>query len=756
MKTSKVNLSSILLIFRREFRDQIRDRRTLFTIVVMPVFLYPLLGMLFLQITQFMQQQPARVRIIGAAHLPHDPPLVKDGQFAPGVLPTNLQDSIQLSVLGPSLEVDAAALEKRVQAEINRGEVDAVVFIPVAFASQLAEFRRELKQHQLENRTGTEASPMPELPQPTILYNAARDQSIVARDRVQRALDSWRNSIVADNLAQSKVPVVATRPFEVANTDVAPPVRRRAAAWSKILPFVVLIWALTGAFYPAIDLCAGEKERGTLETLLSGPALRSEIVWGKLLTVMTFSVATALLNMASLGFTGLLFMRQFAAAGATHLSAPPLSAIAWLTIAILPCGALFSALALAIASFAKSSKEGQYYLLPLLMFSLPLMMLSMLPGATLSMGTSLIPLTGLMLLVRVAIEGQIAAALPLIPVVALVTLGSCILATRWAVAQFQREEVLFRECERLSLWRGVGNIWRRREATPLAVHALFAGLLLLVLRFFASTFATTPTQWSGFATSLATTQLALIALPAIVLTVLLSRDRWKTLSLDRRPAWWTIPAAILAAACLHPTALWLHQGILKLYPANEAAMQQLLPIQLLLQSAPLWQALCVIAVLPAICEELAFRGFLLSGFRKSLGDWPAIVVSSLFFGVTHGMLQQSIFATLVGLVIGVIAVRTGSLLPAIAFHMTNNALVVSASRLSPEALYETAIGNVLFQFTNVGGKLTMIPQWYVATIGGLLACLILGRLSGRSRTAAPTELTEESRTGGELATYSTS
>ena len=56
--------------------------------------------------------------------------------------------------------------------------------------------------------------------------------------------------------------------------------------WSKILPFVVLIWALTGAFYPAIDLCAGEKERGTLETLLSSPAQRSEIVWGKLLSVV--------------------------------------------------------------------------------------------------------------------------------------------------------------------------------------------------------------------------------------------------------------------------------------------------------------------------------------------------------------------------------------------------------------------------------------------------------------------------------------
>ena len=81
--------------------------------------------------------------------------------------------------------------------------------------------------------------------------------------------------------------------------------------WSKVLPFVLLIWALTGAFYPAIDLCAGEKERGTLETLLSSPAERSEIVMGKLFTIMTFSIATAVLNLAGMALTGKFLMSQF-------------------------------------------------------------------------------------------------------------------------------------------------------------------------------------------------------------------------------------------------------------------------------------------------------------------------------------------------------------------------------------------------------------------------------------------------------------
>ena len=75
-------------------------------------------------------------------------------------------------------------------------------------------------------------------------------------------------------------------------------------------------------------------------------------------------------------------------------------------LALVPISALFSALSLAIAAFARSSKEGQYYLMPLLMISLPLMMLPMLPATELDLGFALIPLSGLMLLLRALIEGQ--------------------------------------------------------------------------------------------------------------------------------------------------------------------------------------------------------------------------------------------------------------------------------------------------------------------------------------------------------------
>src|SRR4029079_3042923 len=216
-------------------------------------------------------------------------------------------------------------------------------------------------------------------------------------------------------VSQSHWPVPSIPPSGVPRTAVAEPVQARAAVWSKLLPFVLLVWALTGAFYPAIDLCAGEKERGTLETLLSSPAKRSEIVWGKLLTVMTFSMATSLLNLASMGATGTFIAAQLQKMATTtlpmHIGPPPPLAIFWVLLALVPISAMFSALSLAVAAFARSSKEGQYYLLPLLMISLPLMMLSLLPNSQLEMGTAMIPLTGMMLLLRALIEGQLLEAL---------------------------------------------------------------------------------------------------------------------------------------------------------------------------------------------------------------------------------------------------------------------------------------------------------------------------------------------------------
>jgi len=681
--------ANIKWIFLREVRDQLRDKRTLFTIAILPLLLYPLLGMTFLQVAQFQREHSTPVLVLGAASLPASPRLLEGSTFAEEFCPA--EDARLLSVtvedrLPPEATDDT--LRPWAEQAIQSGRYDAVVYFPHDFAERLL----RLPQQGIVEDASNVAEPVKdsEIPKPELFLNTANDKSRIAGNRLESVLRRFRDAIIMENLHDRRIPIAALKPFQVVQTDVAREHSRSAAVWSKILPFIVLVWALTGAFYPAVDLCAGEKERGTLETLLCSPAQRSEIVWGKLLTVMTFSMATSLLNLASMGLTGMFVISRMVEMGGDRaqiaIGSPPLSALSWLVLALLPLSAMFSALSLAIAAFARSSKEGQYYLMPLLMISLPLMMLPLMPSAELDWGMSLIPITGVMLLLRALIEGEYLEALRFaVPVIG-VTALCCLLAVRWAVDQFNNESVLFRESERFGLGDWLRHVVRDRRDTPSLAEGILCGVLLLVIRFFATFVVPTPGSWSGFATTTMVTLIAFVAAPALLMAVMLTRKPAKTLLL-RAPQPAVVPMAVLLAIVFHPAGFALAQAVQQLYPFSVEVQSQLKAFESLLQGAPnLWLLLLVLALTPAICEELAFRGFILSGLRHIGHKWVAILVASVFFGAAHGVIQQSLTACVVGLLLGYLAVQTGSLWPCILFHFVHNSLMLLVGGHMPALL----------------------------------------------------------------------
>jgi sodium transport system permease protein len=676
----------------------------LFTVLVLPLLLYPLMGMLVFQVQQFLKEHPSKVRIIGAAALPESPPLLVDGKLAPDLSPSD-GGLIELELV-PMAGKSHDELESESRRDIRLGRCDFVVVFPADFAERLNEGA---------------------LPRPETFFDIANDRSKVAQQRIVSVLNQWRDALSAKKREATQLSAAAFRPFELNQTDVSEDVRRRAALWSKILPFILMVWALTGAFYPAVDLCAGEKERGTLETLLSSPAARGEIVWGKLLTVMTFSMATAILNLVSMTATGAFIVGQIQRMGAGRLpleiGSPPMAAIGWLFLALIPISALFSALSLAIAAFARSSKEGHYYLLPLLMISLPLMMLAVFPGAELDLGFALIPLSGLLLLLRALIEGQYLEALRYsIPVVG-VTVVCCLLAIRWAVDQFNNESVLFRESERFGIGLWFRHLVRDREELPTVGEALLCGVLLLVIRFFFSLVAPPPTSWNVVATTTLIMLIALIAGPACLMAIMLTRRPDRTLLLCPPSFAATVPAAGLLAVCLHPLLLWLNAGIRLLYPLSPAALAKLHEIDAMFAAAPLWQALAVICLAPAICEELAFRGFILSGLRRMGHKWGAIILASVLFGLAHGILQQSLGAAAIGIVIGYIAVKTGSLLPGVLYHAVHNSLSVLIGRTTPDFVASQPLLRAIFEPGTDSGEVTY--RWPALLAAAALSLVLL-------------------------------
>jgi sodium transport system permease protein len=684
-----MNWRNVRLIYGREIRDQLRDRRTLFMIAVLPLLLYPLLGMSVFQLSQFLRKSEPKVVVIGSEQLAKSaelPPLFEGGSFVSSLF-DDPADAARLHlefVQGANQQRSLSAAEERLKA----GEVQVVLRFPPDFSQRLKELR-----DQVASGAGEEGDAAPghiEIPQPQLVFNSGKEKSTVAHVQVEHALDHWKSQIIRENLAASRVPLNVAKPFDLAPHDVAEERQHQALMWSKILPFVLFIWALTGAFYPAVDLCAGEKERGTLETLLSSPALRTEIVWGKMLTVMTFSAVTALLNLLSLGFTARYIVAQLKMLPAGDmtqgLDLPPVASTLWLILALAPMSALFSALCLACAAFARSSKEGQYYLMPLLLVTMPLMMLPMAPGSELNLGNSLIPVTGVVLLLMGLVQGNYAeVARYVVPVVG-VTLICCHLAIRWAVYQFNQESVLFRESERFDLRRWLVHLVRDRKDTPSLAEAFFCVALIYVLQFFTQLAISgrTPEEpgFRFFALLVFISQVVCIALPALLMALLFTERPLKTLLLDRRPKPAACGMAVLLAALLHPVGLQIVHGIRALYPIQKDVMTDLESFGRLLESAPYpWLPYVLMAALPALCEELAFRGFVLSGLRHFGSKWWAIGLTAVFFGIAHGIIQQSLAAAAVGVVLGYVAVQTGSLVPCILFHLTYNGLMFGTAWL---------------------------------------------------------------------------
>ena len=681
-----MKFSNVKLIFVREMRDQLRDRRTLFLIAVLPLLLYPLLGMSFFQLSQFLRHHAAKVMVVGVEELGDYqwlPPLASEDRFEIGLFNTPAeQESLELIFQNEEENSKFTPLSKA-QYALNQGEVQVVLYFPPGFGQRLLEARNAL----IGRSRDPSATGDTKLPEPQILYNSANEKSRIAQLRVERVLRNWRTGVMRTNLRDSNVPLDAAQPFEVKPQDVAQEHQRHAAIWSKILPFILFIWALTGAFYPAVDLCAGEKERGTLETLLVSPAQRREIVWGKLLTIISFSVVTALLNLASMGLTAKFVLGQFQSlsnfGNNVALTMPPLESILWLTIALLPIASLFSALCLACAAFARSTKEGQYYLMPLLLVIMPLMLLPMSPGVELNLGNSLIPVTGVVLLLRSLIEGQyLQAAYFAVPVIG-ITLMCCLLAIRWAEDQFNRESVLFRESERLELGRWLLHLVRDRTETPSLAQGVLCVAMIMVIQFFVkialSAAATqTTVDFAFFREAIFISQVVCIAFPAAVLTLLFTRNASRTLLVEKLPSWQMIAAAVLLAIFIRPLGMELAAGIQYLYPPTSDMMNQLESMNDAIDIIPNWWSLLLLmAVLPAVCEEIAFRGFILSGLRHIGHKWWAIGLSAIAFGLVHPILQQQIAAAIVGLVIGYLAIQTGNLLPCIIFHAIYNGLALT-------------------------------------------------------------------------------
>lgn len=399
-----MNFRQIAIVYRKELLDALRDRRTIISTIVIPLLMFPVIALLFsVMATKSIkkaQSEKANVMIIGAENS------------------TGLVAIIE--------KTDGLKIEKLTDDFTNRigsKSLRAAIEIPKS----------------LDTDRGTNAAPVVK-----VYHYQGEIRSQMAVRNLQKAARDYRDKVVEERLADRGLSRAVLTPFEIKEENVAPPEKVSGNILGGLIPYLIIFMSFVGCMAPALDLTAGEKERGTIETILASPVGRTELVLGKFLLVLTTAMTTTFISLMSNCLTFIVPVFTFREMTRNSpmpfdLSVPGLLGVLFL---VLPLAITFAAVIFAIASFARNYREAQTYVSPLMMVVVVPAMAALLPGVDLDLKMALVPILNVSLVSKEILSGTFHWGL-----ISIVFLSSCVYAMAAlsaAVAAFKSESVLFR------------------------------------------------------------------------------------------------------------------------------------------------------------------------------------------------------------------------------------------------------------------------------------------------------------------------
>jgi sodium transport system permease protein len=403
-----MSMRNVGIVYRKELTEALRDRRTVISTILVPLLLFPVLSVGFASLA---------IALVGRAKEETPKVMILGGEDSPSIV-EGLKKLEKIEI------VPAAANWKD---QVVSKEIRAAVEIPAGFQADIAQQKTDTVK--------------------IYIYEGEMKSSFAA-DKIEKHMNEYRQNVVKERLAAKNLPETVLKPFEVKQENVAPPEKVSGAAFGGLIGYMVILLCMTGAMYPAMDLTAGEKERGTMETILSSPISRMHLVLGKFFLVLTAALGTAALSVLSMGvsfsllghYSGKTSGGRAAAAGFLLKLGP--KAVISVFLMALPVAVLFSAALMTIALFAKTYKEAQSYLTPMTFVVIIPAVAAMLPGVELTPKLSLIPILNVSLLCKELVAGTYHWNF-----IAIIFLSTCVYAAFalfLAVKMFQRESVLFR------------------------------------------------------------------------------------------------------------------------------------------------------------------------------------------------------------------------------------------------------------------------------------------------------------------------
>jgi sodium transport system permease protein len=396
-----MNWKNIKLIFIKELVGTVRDKRTIIAMIIIPLIFYPLL---FMGIGYFNQmgnekseEAISKIIIIGAEF---SPPLVKYFQNNPKIEILSIQNNPLL--------------------KLEKGEVQLILIIPSDFKDRIEE---------------GESCPL------ILRYDATETKSRIAQKRINQAIAEYEKEIISQRLSIMHLKEEFIRPLILQTENVASPQKVTGSLLGVLLPYLIVMLIFVGAMHTAVDITAGEKERGTITTLLVSQINRVEIVLGKCFAVMLISFISMILGL--IGLT-LAFLSGTSIMGGIEGVEFGISfcTIFLLFLVLLPLVGLASAVLIMVGIFARNIKEASSYITPIYMLTVFLGVISISQGIELSGKMFLVPVLNSSFVFKEILMGKIYWSHIITTFSANMVIAT--LALLGATRLFTKEEVLFR------------------------------------------------------------------------------------------------------------------------------------------------------------------------------------------------------------------------------------------------------------------------------------------------------------------------
>ena len=626
----------IKTVFKREIIDILRDKKTIFMTMIIPLILYPVLMLGMMTVMN-------------------------------NVNSTMIEKELNIAFSEPPT---AEILEKMKEIDKEGGKLNIV---------EVSDYEEAIEKEEISAYIDV----VMENGKPTynIYVNSSIQDNQVASSRIRDAILLYKEDLVNKNIADlgvNKEELLEPITYEV--IDIAAEEEVVGQVVGSLLPFILLTGIVTGAIYPAIDTMAGEKERGTLETLLTLPISNLELVMGKYIAVALMAIANAILSVISIGLSmwAMFATMQNSAdlMGQMGMSGLDMSQMILPGVITVVCIIVFamiiSAICMCACSLVKSFKEAQNATTPIMLVVMLLSYAGMIPTIELDQTTANIPIVNVVLLIKSVLTFNYD-----IPIMTMVLLSNVIfmILSIWILSKlFNSEEVLFGSAKGFSFLESRGNI--QKGTMPSVSDGILMYCMCVLILLYISSYATVKFGLVG-----STIHQALFVLLPLALSVYVKSDLKKVYSI-KMPKIKHIVGSLFMWVGLFSTMMVIGGIIISLSPAAQETMVELesvlkIPDNILLN-------LLLVAVVPAICEEFLFRGFIFSSLRgkndkdrnNSKRVRNAIIISGLMFGIMHMDFTKIITTGILGIGIAYVVYKTGSIFTGVLIHFVNNAVAV--------------------------------------------------------------------------------